>query len=753
MSLPRPADNAPMIDHALWYASLGWHIMPLHEPIFTNGVRTGCTCEAYRRSEKCRQDDNGRRRPLYDPNYTCKTPGKHPIHGSWEEKATTDPDQIRRWWRVWPNANIGLAVGKSGLLTLDLDNYKESFAGDRLLTRADEETVTQLSGGGGAHLLYAMPEGKTWGNGRGDLPVGIDVRGHGGMQVVAPSLHPSGNRYRWELDYGPGEIDLQPVPDWLASILASAQEKARAVAVHFEQMTTERPDLARWQLTPSTLEAIYQPVAIGGRSEADYRVILALCYAGLDDTEILSIFQHYPIGREGKYAERGQGYLARTIGAARGYMADHPGPEQVRAEVARLRVWVKSTSFADYVPKELQSAVGYRTDATDTKVADALLDVCAERGTFTVLVGLRNLAKRAGVASPQTIANAINRLSGWFLQKNQDGTYTIPSRTLDSLTHHLPIGEVSNLREPPTYSEMKADDLFQVGISRTKREEAKRQAAALGVRSALNVVTETGKIVCKHIQPEAIPYTEREMIEQKLLIKEVPAWRVVIEDVEPGLRESMLRVLDAIEIYGPLSRSRLVDVTGKTKSAIIRATIQATQLGLLFCEKSDSGNVYSLATDWRQSLEELRPHVRTYRIGLEREKRNLEQLRDHYRRRCKQGTGECQQMLNRLLAKTTNRLAVVIGELHPRLREEECHRWAHVGSGLHPLAFSQEIADNQRSEAFVAATQRLSDLVQPETFLTASELAEVRTLAGRWGIDISVYVDSADGYVWGTKAI
>ncbi|MDP9486217.1 MAG: bifunctional DNA primase/polymerase, partial [Actinomycetota bacterium] len=39
--------------------------------------------------------------------------------------ATTDPEQIRRWWSRWPLANIGIPTGeRSGLLVLDHDAYK-----------------------------------------------------------------------------------------------------------------------------------------------------------------------------------------------------------------------------------------------------------------------------------------------------------------------------------------------------------------------------------------------------------------------------------------------------------------------------------------------------------------------------------------------------------------------------------------------------------------------------------------------------
>lgn len=189
---------------------LGFYVFPLHTPIFDSaGNCTGCSCEHYMRSEEnlARLTKLGREHE-YDPAFKCETAGKHPRVGDWEGKATTDPIQIRKWWkRPWQTVdvetgrkvalypNIGIAAGKSGLLVLDLDEYKANYGGSDLLTPEDEATVTVITGSGGRHLWYRMPEGARYGNETGELPKGIDIRGHGGLVVAPPSLHPSGRRY------------------------------------------------------------------------------------------------------------------------------------------------------------------------------------------------------------------------------------------------------------------------------------------------------------------------------------------------------------------------------------------------------------------------------------------------------------------------------------------------------------------------------------------------------------------------------
>jgi Bifunctional DNA primase/polymerase, N-terminal len=266
---------------ALWYARHGWQVFPL--------------------------------RPQT----------KEPFGGLGLYSATTDVQQIWQWWNRWPNANIGLHCGGSGVLALDADEYKDTYAGEKLLTRFDEDTVTNLTGSGGTHLLYAMPEDKVYGNAKAGLPKGIDVRGYGGYIVLPPSIHPNGNAYQWEGGYGPHEIKLLPLPDFLVAILDKAQVTS-GQAVNLPDITTEKPNIDEWRLSYSIKRTIQEPPERGGRSEADQSVITALVRLGASDETILAFFQHYPIGTEGKFAEKGGTglkYLAHSIRKARAFYA------------------------------------------------------------------------------------------------------------------------------------------------------------------------------------------------------------------------------------------------------------------------------------------------------------------------------------------------------------------------------------------------------------------------------------------------
>ena len=195
------------------------------------------------------------------PVFPLRPRTKEPFAGLGVYRATTDPEQVASWWEWQPEANIGFHAGPAGVLTLDLDKYKECFELNGLLSFEDRETVTNQTGGGGEHLLYAIPDGAHYGNGTGALPEGIDVRCFGGYIVVPPSIHPNGRGYNWVFGYGPHEHALLPLPGWLKGILDAATPWRRADACPSD---TEAVNVAV-ALVESVLDAA--GVDYGGRCE------------------------------------------------------------------------------------------------------------------------------------------------------------------------------------------------------------------------------------------------------------------------------------------------------------------------------------------------------------------------------------------------------------------------------------------------------------------------------------------------------
>lgn len=120
--------------------------------------------------------------------------GKHPrtLHGF--EAATTDEDQIRRWWGMWPDSNVAIATGH-GLIVLDIDPRNGGDLELVLAGRQMPRTPTVHTGGDGLHFYFAgnCPSRKDLSGGW----TGIDVKSEGGYVLAPPSVHGSGGRYAW----------------------------------------------------------------------------------------------------------------------------------------------------------------------------------------------------------------------------------------------------------------------------------------------------------------------------------------------------------------------------------------------------------------------------------------------------------------------------------------------------------------------------------------------------------------------------
>ena len=90
------------------------------------------------------------------------------------------------------------------------------------------DTVSWTSGGGGTHRLFhsAAPIRNATSIGQeivGGAETGIDVRGEGGLAVLPPSNHVSGNAYRWG-NLAPDVIDVAHLPETWGEYLAEASK-------------------------------------------------------------------------------------------------------------------------------------------------------------------------------------------------------------------------------------------------------------------------------------------------------------------------------------------------------------------------------------------------------------------------------------------------------------------------------------------------------------------------------------------------
>lgn len=151
------------LEAALTYASLGWRVFPLRP----------------------RSKDPATRHGFKD--------------------ATTDVRQIKSWWTANPNYNVAIATG-NGLTVIDVDDKPEKhpYLGSDVLRDWEfehgkiSETVTAMSGTGGAHYYY---DTAGWAIPKCESPdLSLDLRGEGGYIVAPPSIHPeTGEPYMWDI--------------------------------------------------------------------------------------------------------------------------------------------------------------------------------------------------------------------------------------------------------------------------------------------------------------------------------------------------------------------------------------------------------------------------------------------------------------------------------------------------------------------------------------------------------------------------
>ena len=185
--------SRPFGQAALAYAACGWLVLPVHTPL-----EEGCSCGG----------DCG------------ASAGKHPRTRHGLKEANRNLDLIWKWWRRWPDANIGILTGReSRIVVLDVDARHDGERSLEVLEATYDRlppTLTAHSGGGGRHLYFQHPGGHMTTSAQLGGLSGLDIRGDGGYIVAPPSLHQSGHPYSWVDPAQP----LAALPIWLCDLLS-----------------------------------------------------------------------------------------------------------------------------------------------------------------------------------------------------------------------------------------------------------------------------------------------------------------------------------------------------------------------------------------------------------------------------------------------------------------------------------------------------------------------------------------------------
>ncbi|MGW7443335.1 bifunctional DNA primase/polymerase [Kitasatospora sp. NPDC054795] len=207
----------PLLNAALNAVERGWYVFPLLPRSKRPALHAVATCP---RTGPCA---NG--------------------HQGWEQRATLDPDVVRRTWSHGPYG-VGLATGPSGLVVVDLDTPKPGavpppeWADEQVEDGFDvlfalcqrnhqpfpDGTYTVVTPSGGRHLYFTAPAGLALRNTAGQHGSGlgwlIDTRAGGGYVVAAGSTV-DGRRY----EVGRG-ADPAPLPGWITRLLTPATRPA-----------------------------------------------------------------------------------------------------------------------------------------------------------------------------------------------------------------------------------------------------------------------------------------------------------------------------------------------------------------------------------------------------------------------------------------------------------------------------------------------------------------------------------------------
>lgn len=257
----------------------------------------------------------------------CHSPGKHPRISRYLDLATTDLEQLGKWWHRWPDAGIGICPDNQ--LILDIDGPSghaslEAMQGEHGKTLPP--TFTCVSGSSEPHhyhLYFRLPFGTRLLN----KPLhrfkgleafhSIDVRSHRG-QIAAPgTLHRDGRFYQWDFSglYGslgkPGRVtDLPQAPAWLLSalggVLISESSQHCSVQGNPKEMPSRRngdmslpPDSNDWYL--NVIRERWPIVRTGQRNCLQVKPVTYLIAKGVPSDRIRQIMNAWLNEFDGRF--------------------------------------------------------------------------------------------------------------------------------------------------------------------------------------------------------------------------------------------------------------------------------------------------------------------------------------------------------------------------------------------------------------------------------------------------------------------
>lgn len=199
------------------------------------------------------------------------------VHG-----ATRCPVTIKGWWKRWPDADVAIAAGRSGLCVIDIDQPAgpDSLADLEGQHGRLPETLVVQTPSGGAHYYFSVPPNLNLRPSVGKLGPGVDVRA-GPSYVVSP---PSP---RYFVDHPTIDLptckQIVSLPDWLIHH-ARADDTHKAHKAHYMFDGTASDGMTRGEAEslddlPSNIQGIIDrtlPKAPGTRNRRIFDLVCAM---------------------------------------------------------------------------------------------------------------------------------------------------------------------------------------------------------------------------------------------------------------------------------------------------------------------------------------------------------------------------------------------------------------------------------------------------------------------------------------------
>lgn len=149
------------------------------------------------------------------------------------QEATDDLNALVPYFERYPNANLGLNLIESGLVCIDVDDYKTDCKFQEFMIGKEmPPTLVQKSASGGTHYLFKADQVEQF---PGEMCSQVDIK-HKGYILIEPSKI-DGKAYTWQTDDDPA-----PVPQWVPR--KKSQKVPEVIDLFNEGQTGQTQDMS-----------------------------------------------------------------------------------------------------------------------------------------------------------------------------------------------------------------------------------------------------------------------------------------------------------------------------------------------------------------------------------------------------------------------------------------------------------------------------------------------------------------------------